>query len=123
MARVEFLYYNGPMQAFDAPTLPLIEDESGVIRFVGTRVQLETVVTAFDCGATPEEIVQDYPALELPAVYAAIAYVLHNRPRIDIYMVERDAQAVALRAQREARGPSSVGLRQRLLARAQLKSQ
>ena len=37
-------------------SLPLIEHTDGVIRVGGTRVTLETVVEAFNEGATAEEI-------------------------------------------------------------------
>lgn len=33
-------------------------DADGVLRIGKTRVTLDTVITAFDLGATPEEIVQ-----------------------------------------------------------------
>ena len=104
------------MQAFDAQPPPLVEDEHGVIRIAGTRVQLETVVTAFDLGATPEEIVQSYTTLDLPSVYAVIAYVLRNRPRIDAYMAKRQSEADRLRSELEQRFPQT-GIRERLLAR------
>jgi uncharacterized protein (DUF433 family) len=109
--------YNADMQAFDVPTLPLVEDANGVIRVVGTRIQLETVVTAFDSGSTPEEIVQNYPTLTLSAVYAIIAYVLQNRSRVDAYMASRQQQANALRSTIESGSAEMVGFRERLLAR------
>ena len=40
-------------------------DEDGLIRLGRTRVTLASVVYAFDAGATPEEIVQKYPTLDL----------------------------------------------------------
>ena len=104
------------MHAFDLHPPPLVEDAQGVIRVAGTRVQLETIVTAFDLGATPEEIVQSYPTLALPAVYAIIAYVLQNRPRVDAYLATRRDESAALRREIEQRFPSD-GLRERLLAR------
>ena len=36
----------------------LVTRPDGVIRVTGTRVQLETIVLAFDAGATAEELVQ-----------------------------------------------------------------
>jgi len=48
---------------------PLQATEDGVVRVGGTRVTLDTVVTAFEEGATAEEIVQHYPALRLAATY------------------------------------------------------
>ena len=43
--------------------VPLQSSEDGVVRVAGTRVTLDTVVSAFDEGATAEEIVEQYPAL------------------------------------------------------------
>jgi uncharacterized protein (DUF433 family) len=67
------------MQAFQAKPPPLTRGDDSVIRLSGTRVQLELVVEAFDAGATPEEIVQRYPSLDLSSVYSVIAYVLDHR--------------------------------------------
>ena len=36
--------------------IPLVADADGVIRVRGTRVTMETILTAFDEGATAEEI-------------------------------------------------------------------
>src|SRR4051812_40163380 len=65
-------------QAFEAKPPPLVGDDDGVIRIAGTRVQLETVVLAFQAGATAEEIAQQYSSLNLADVYAVISYVLGN---------------------------------------------
>lgn len=106
------------MQAFDTPELPLKEDEHGVIRVADTRVSLESVVVAFDHGASAEEIVDRYPVLSLPAVYSTIAYVLANRSRVDAYLSQRQAENAELRKDVEQRFPAE-GLRARLLARRQ----
>lgn len=104
------------MQAFEAKPPPLGSGLEGVIRVLGTRVSLETVVYAFDSGSTAEEIVQQYPSLSLGNVYAVISYVLDNRQSVDEYVARRRAEADALRAEIEARWPPQ-GLRERLLAR------
>lgn len=95
---------------------PLLRADDGTIRVSGTRVPLETIVTAFDAGATAEEIVQQYPSLELAAVYAVVSYVLDNRAEVDAYMVKRRADGRALQAEIEAR-TSPNGIRARLLSR------
>jgi len=41
--------------------IPLKVDSDGVVRVGGTRVTLDTIVTAFNNGATAEEIVHQYP--------------------------------------------------------------
>ncbi len=104
------------MQAFDLSGPPLEQDQHGVIRVTGTRVQLETIVAEFDAGATPEEIVQDHTTLSLPAVYSIIAYVLQNRPQVDAYLAQRQDAVNALRSEVEKRFPQT-GIRERLLER------
>ncbi len=61
-----------------ADPIPLRTDSDGVVRVGSTRVPLDTVVTVFDLGASPEEIVQQFPALGLADVYAVIGYYLHH---------------------------------------------
>jgi uncharacterized protein (DUF433 family) len=104
------------MHAFDAKPPPLTTSEEGAVRVAGTRVSLETVVFAFDAGATAEEIVQQYPTLDLAAVYAVIAYVLDHRREVDQYVARRCDEVRALRDLIEEQTPSH-GLRERLLAR------
>ena len=104
------------MQAFEAKPPPLVEDPPGVIRVSGTRVSLETLVAAFDEGATAEEIVERYPSLDLAAVYAVIAYVLDHREEVAAYTAHRRNQARALQSEIETRSPPT-GIRDRLLAR------
>ena len=104
------------MQAFEAKPPPLTTGSDGVVRVAATRVQLETIVQAFDAGATPEEIVQQYPSLDLRAVYAVIAYVLDNRTVVDDYVAGRQKAAETMRREVEQRWPPD-GIRARLLAR------
>jgi uncharacterized protein (DUF433 family) len=96
--------------------VPLQETENGVIRVNGTRVRLDTVVYAFNEGYTAEEIVAQYPALDLSDVYAVIAYYLGNRATIDQYVAERATQATAVRHEIEA-SPEYQAFRESLLKR------
>ncbi|WP_242054734.1 DUF433 domain-containing protein [Nostoc sp. FACHB-190] len=48
---------------------PIETDSDGVVRVAKTRVTLDTVVTAFLEGCTPEEIAEQYPSLQLPDIY------------------------------------------------------
>ena len=99
----------------DEPT-PLTINKDGVARVGGTRVTLETVVTAFNEGATAEEIVQQYPSLQLADVYAVFSYYLRNRSDVEAYLRRRRKQANEIRKQNEARFDPD-GIRERLLAR------
>ncbi len=91
-------------------------DAEGVARVGGTRVTLDTVVYAFNQGATAEEIAQQYPVLTLADVYGAITYYLHFRTDVDAYLDQRHQQAHCTRKENEARF-DTVGIRERLLAR------
>lgn len=96
--------------------LPLQTDSDGVIRVSGTRIRLETVLFAFNEGATPEEIVQDYPSLQLADVYSLIGYYLHRRDEVESYLQKRAQHRAQIRQENEARF-NQVGIRERLLAR------
>jgi uncharacterized protein (DUF433 family) len=96
--------------------IPIETDADGVIRIAGTRVTLDTLVAAFNEGATAEEIVQQYPSLELGDVYAVIGYYLHNRIEVEHYLERRREEALRVRRENEARFDPE-GIRDRLLAR------
>lgn len=98
-------------------TPPLRIDESGAVRVGSSRVQLVLVIEAFQDGATPEEIVMQYPALSLTDVYAVIAYYLRHKAEVEEYVAEYNRQAEEVRARIEARQKDLGDIRQRLLAR------
>jgi uncharacterized protein (DUF433 family) len=100
----------------EAPPVPLRADEQGVMRIGKTRVPLDTVVYAFNQGASPEEIVMSYTTLDLADVYAVINYYLYDRAEVDEYIHQREAEAARVRTENENRFPSA-GIRARLLAR------
>jgi uncharacterized protein (DUF433 family) len=87
-----------------------------VMRVGGTRVTLDTVVAAFNEGATAEEIAQQYPTLSLADIYAVIGYYLRRRDEVESYLLKRRELAEAVRQENEARF-NPVGVRERLLAR------
>ncbi len=53
---------------------------------IGTRISLDSIVYAFQQGASPESIVQSFPLLRLEQVYGAIAFYLSNQAKIDVYL-------------------------------------
>jgi len=82
-----------------AQPVPLAVDGDDVVRVGGTRVTLDTVIGAFNEGATAEEIAQRFDSLKLPDVYAVIAYYLKHKPEVDTYLAERERRAGTLRQQ------------------------
>jgi uncharacterized protein (DUF433 family) len=109
------------MQALEATLPPLKEDADGVLRVAGTRVSLDSIVNAFNMGATAEEIVQRYPSLGIASVYEVIAYVLRHGEALDEYLATRTQKAADVRKELEARFPPD-GIRARLLARQDYRS-
>jgi uncharacterized protein (DUF433 family) len=96
--------------------IPLDRDASGVYRVSGTRVTLDLIVRAFNRGATAEEIVADYPTLQLADVYQVIGYYLKHGADLAVYLEQRDRHEQELIAE-HAEEWSPRGLRDRLLAR------
>lgn len=102
--------------SFDTEIIPLQADVDGVVRIGKTRVTLDTVIAAFTEGATAEEIVQQYPSLNLADVYYVIGYYLRRPSEVETYLRQRKSQSEAVRKQNEKRFDPQ-GLRVRLLAR------
>ena len=105
------------MLMIDSQPVPLAANEHGVFRIAGTRVSLDSVITAFDLGATPEQIIHKFPTLKLDDVYAVIAYYLRHQDEVQAYLAEQRQEAEALRKELDATFPSRKKLRQRLIKR------
>ena len=113
-ARTSYLVVR--MQAFETRPPALVTGPDGIVRVAGTRVSLETIVAAFDVGATAEEIAQQYPSVDLGSVYAVISLVLGHRGDVDAYVLRRRTETAEMKDAIEAAFPSA-GIRARLLAR------
>ncbi len=96
--------------------LPLEVNADGVVRVDETQVTLDTVVAAFNQGATAEEIVFQYPSLQLADVYGAISYYLRHQQEVEAYLQERQQRANEIRKHNEAKFDPQ-GVRERLMAR------
>ena len=96
-------------------SIPIATDVDGVVRVGGTRVTLDTVVMAYTEGLSAEEIVRQYPSLDLADTHAAIAYYLRHRDEVDAYLAERRRLAASVRRENEARcdpDPATFGAEQ-----------
>ena len=101
---------------------PLRMDAGGTLRVGPTRVRLDTVIYAFNTGSTAEEILEDYPTLNLPDIYLIIAYYLRHREIVDAYLADGEKLAEAVQQENEARW-SKGGIKERLLARRSAREQ
>ena len=102
--------------AVEISPIPLRADEQGVMRVGETRVRLDTLITAWRQGESPEQIVENFDVLDLADVYAVISYYLHHRAEVEEYMAQNQREGERLRAEHERRFPPA-GIRERLLAR------
>lgn len=104
-----------------APEVVPLRSVGGVLRVGNTRVTLDTVVAAFNNGATAEEIAQQYPSLGLADVYQVIGYYLRRPAEVQKYLADRQLDASSVRQRNEARS-EPAGVRSRLLARRAARS-
>ena len=100
---------------------PLSIDADQVIRVGRTRVTLDTVISAFLEGATPEEIAEDYSSLNLADVYVVLGFYLGHKAVVDQYLAERHQLGEAI--EKEIRGQQKNGsLREKLMDRVATKT-
>jgi uncharacterized protein (DUF433 family) len=95
---------------------PLRVEPDGTARVGGTRITLDTVVGAYNGGASAEQIVQQFESLTLPDVCAVMAYYLRHGAEIDAYLQSRRRKADEIRHEIEA-DPTTQRIRDRLRAR------
>ena len=94
-------------------TTPLLNEKDGTIRVRGSRVTLDTIVSAFQKGSTAEQIQDSFPSLSLRQIYGAIAYYLERKDEVNSYLKRRQAAAQALRREIESE-PENTRFRERI---------
>lgn len=95
---------------------PLRTDGHGVVRVGKTRVRLESVLNAYKSGCSAEDILRQFPSLQLADIHAVIAYYLWYRDEVEQYLEERRRIEEQALREIEERFPTT-GVRERLLAR------
>ena len=95
-------------------TPPLREDRTGAIRVGNSRVLLETVIRAFQDGASPESIVHRYSTLSLSDVYSTIGYYLRHQNAVEAYLSQREQMAESVRQRLLSIQPDLSLIRSRL---------
>ena len=97
-------------------TTPLIQEADGTVRITGSRVTLDTIIGAFQKGATAEQIQDSFPSLSLAQIYGAIAYYLAHEAEVETYLRERRAEAESIKHEIESQ-QDTAGFRARIRAR------
>jgi uncharacterized protein (DUF433 family) len=98
----------------DPPVLSVWDD--GSVRVAGTRVLLETVVTAHEMRHSPVDIARQYGELDVGTVHAVIAYYLAHAAEVDAYLELRRQAGEMNRQEALVRWPVE-GLKARLSER------
>jgi uncharacterized protein (DUF433 family) len=93
---------------------PLREDETGAIRVGNSRVLLETVIRAFQDGASPESIVHRYSTVSLSDVYNTIGYYLKYQNSVEAYLNQREQLAESVQQRLSSIQPDLSLIRTRL---------
>ena len=70
-------------------TSEYIEQRNGGYYVAGSRISLDSVVYAFERGASPESIQHSYPLLRLAQIHGAIAFYLDHQAEVRRYLEEK----------------------------------
>jgi uncharacterized protein (DUF433 family) len=101
---------------------PLQEDATGAMRVGTSRVLLETVIRAFQDGASPESIVHRYSSVSLSDVYNVIGYYLRHQETVEAYLHQREQLAESVQQRIAASQPDLSSIRSRLLTQRRSQS-
>ncbi|MEM6837967.1 MAG: hypothetical protein AAF609_14055 [Cyanobacteria bacterium P01_C01_bin.120] len=96
---------------------PLYQESTGAIRVGDSNVLLETVIRAFQDGASPESVIQRYDTLSLSDVYTTVGYYLKHQEAVNAYLSQREKTAEAVQQQLSEMQPDLSNIRDRLLVR------
>lgn len=75
----------------------------GRIRIDGTRITVHRVAWMYKQGESPEEIVGEYPQLNLAQVYAALAWYHTNQGQVDAELAADRAELERLARENSGR--------------------
>ena len=111
-----------PTEVMDWPKLPenpyheiTAPDD---VRVRGSKIHLALVAILLRDGTTPQELVREYPPLDLESVHAIIHYCRDHRELVDRYIACAERRARQQREAHRARPPSPLARRIREFKRA-----
>jgi uncharacterized protein (DUF433 family) len=79
-------------QQFDFTDSPLHQDDRGVIRVIGSRITLDTLVHIWQRGDTLGEIHEGFPSLTFAQIKGVIAWYQNHTAEADEYLAKGDAE-------------------------------
>jgi uncharacterized protein (DUF433 family) len=97
-------------------TVPLVQESDGTVHVTDSRVTLDTLVGAFQKGATAEQVQDSFPSLSLQQIYVTIAYYLEHQAEVEAYLKLRREEAASTRKEIESQQDTD-GFRARIRPR------
>jgi uncharacterized protein (DUF433 family) len=91
------------MGQFDFTGSPLHQDARGMIRVIGSRITLGTLVNKYKGGDTPQDLHEGFPSLTLAQIKGVIAWYLNHTAEADEYLQRVETEYEALRREIESR--------------------
>ena len=76
----------------------------GRLCLAGSGVSVRRISGLYNEGLTPEQMIEEFPHLTLPAVYAAITYYLANRTPMDAELIADEQESEEARIYYEKHG-------------------
>jgi uncharacterized protein (DUF433 family) len=99
------------------PTVPPVrEDSGGVLRIGRTRVSLDSLVAAYNEGASADELAEGFPTLTLGYIHATLGFYHQNRADLDAYLEHARTEEDRLQEETQRRFQTDAG-RDRIVAR------
>lgn len=75
----------------------------GAPRIAGTRISVNHIARCLNDGLSPEQMVEQFPTIDLTGAYAAITYYLANRATIDRDIAEEETEVARFIDERNRR--------------------
>lgn len=68
-----------------------VEQRDGGYYLAGSRIGLDSIVYPFKQGASPESLLQSFPAVgSLEKIYGAITFYLANKDLVEAYLADQE---------------------------------
>jgi uncharacterized protein (DUF433 family) len=83
-----------------------VEKRDGGYWVAGTRVSLDSIVYAFQRGASPESIQRSFPLLSLEQIYGAITFYLGHQHEVNSSLRQGEADFDDLRTKGRQANPA-----------------
>ncbi|MBI4874710.1 MAG: DUF433 domain-containing protein [Acidobacteria bacterium] len=97
-----------------------METVEGACRVAGSRVSLDSIVSCFQEGLSPESIAENFPALTLEQVCGVIACYLANQRAVEDYLREGERLSGEMQAESRQRNAGLIARLKRVRHESQI---